>query len=47
LGVKYGLFDEPDRENPLYNPRPLTVDINRDALVDDSSEAEQKGEQDK
>jgi hypothetical protein len=24
LAVKYGLFDEPDLENPLYNPHPVT-----------------------
>jgi hypoxanthine phosphoribosyltransferase len=23
LAVKYGLFDEPDPENPVYDPRPL------------------------
>jgi hypothetical protein len=42
LAVKYGLFDEPDLENSVYNPRQLTWDIAIDTLADSSSEADQE-----
>ena len=41
LGVKYGLFDEPDAENTLYNPRPLTIDNDRATPTDDGTETKQ------
>jgi hypoxanthine phosphoribosyltransferase len=33
LAVKYGLFDEPDPENPLYNPHQLTVADGNDRIA--------------
>jgi len=46
LAVKYGLFDEPDPENPIYNPRQLTLRSDQINLWDSSSEAEQEKESD-
>ena len=41
LGVKYGLFDEPNQGSTVYNPRPLTIDRDRDALSADDTETRQ------
>jgi hypothetical protein len=34
LAVKYGLFDEPELDSPVYNPRPLDASEDRRALLD-------------
>ena len=47
LGVKYGLFDEPDLENPVYNPRPLTLEPDTLPYIDDDSQTEPPGKEDR
>ena len=47
LGIKYGLFDEPDLEHPLYNPRPLTLDTDVLPYMDDDSQAQAPGKEDR
>jgi hypothetical protein len=46
LAVKYGLFDEPDTENPVYNPRPLIVESDQTTLLGNGSNVEQESDQD-
>jgi hypoxanthine phosphoribosyltransferase len=43
LAVKYGLFDEPDLENPIYNPRPLALESDPLPYIDDDSQTDPPG----
>jgi hypothetical protein len=43
LGVKYGLFDDPDPENPLYNPHPLTLENDTLLYVDGDAQNDRPG----
>lgn len=45
LGVKYGLFDDPDPENPVYDPRPLPLEEETPEPVQDGAQAEPVGRQ--
>lgn len=47
LGVKYGLFDEPDLENPIYNPRPLNLENDVPTSLENSPQTSSRGNKDR